>query len=89
MIAALLARPKTIEFRGETITLRRPNVADLVALLDARERGDNLVAWLIWNHVMDGDAPAFKSIDECLRLDAVAARALAGHIDELYSEGMD
>jgi hypothetical protein len=89
MIAALLARPKTIEFRGETIKLRRPNVADLVALLDARERGDNLVAWLIWNHVVDGDEPAFKSIDECLKLDALAARALAGHIDELYSEGMD
>jgi hypothetical protein len=89
MIAALLARPKVIEFRGERITLRRPNVADMAALLDARERGENLVAWLIHNHVMDGDSPAFESLEQCLRLEAVASRQLAEEIDKLYSEGMD
>lgn len=89
MIAALIARPKSIQFRGETIVLRRPQVVDLVGLIDARERGLNLVAWLIWTHVMDGDEPAYRSYEECLELDAVAAGALAAHIDAMYSEGMD
>ncbi len=89
MIAALLAKPHTIEFRGERITVRRPTVADLVACVDAGERGLFLPAWMVLNHVMDGDCPAFESIEQVMRLDGPSVIELGQEIDKLYSEGLD
>lgn len=89
MIAALTSRPKTVDFRGEQIRLRRPTVADLIALADASERGQHIPAWYVLNHVMDGDAPAFSSMDEVMRLDGPAVLALSREIDKLYGEGLD
>lgn len=89
MIHALLAKPKRIEFRGEQVVLRRPTVADLVALMDANERGVFLPAWYVLTHVMDGDAQAFESLEQVMRLDATAVNELSRHIDAMYGEGQD
>jgi hypothetical protein len=89
MIAALLARPHSVDFRGERIVIRRPRVVDLVAAIDAQGRGTNMNAWLVLNHVMDGDKPAFESMDDVLQLDGVAVLELSREIDKLYLEGLD
>lgn len=89
MIAALTGRPKSIEFRGERVTLRRPTVADMIALADASERGVHIPAWYVLNHVMDGDAPAYQGMEEVMRLDGPAVLALSREIDKLYGEGLD
>lgn len=89
MIEALLSKPKRITFRGQELTLRRPTVADLVSLVDAQGRGENILAWYIWNHVVDGGERVFASIDDVMRLDATACQELAKEIDKLYGEGSD
>lgn len=89
MISSLLTRPKTIDFRGESIKLRRPTVADVVAALDAQERAVYMPAWFVWMHVMDGDAQAFESIEQVMRLDGPGVIALAQQIEPLYAEGLD
>jgi hypothetical protein len=89
MIGALLARPHRIEFRGESITLRRPTVADMVAAADAAERGVHMSAWLVATHVMDGDAPAFESVEQVMQLEGPAVLALSAEIEKLYGEGLD
>jgi hypothetical protein len=89
MINALLAKPARVTFRGEVVTLRRPTVADLVALMDASERGVFIPAWYVLNHVLDGDQPAFESMDQVMRLDAIAVTELSRLIDAMYGEGQD
>ena len=89
MIASLLCRPLVLEFRGTQITLRRPTVAHLVAAIDATERGVYMPAWYVWNHVMDGDAQAFESLDAVMQLDAPGVILLGREIEGLYLEGLD
>lgn len=89
MIAALLAKPCTIDFRGERVAIRRPRVVDIVAALDASARGDYMPAWFVLNHVLEGDVPAFASMEEVMRLDGPAVVELARMIEPLYTEGLD
>lgn len=89
MIEALRSSPKTIVWRGTEIVLRRPTVADLIALTDASERGEHIPSWYVLHHVMQDGAPAFKSLEEVMQLDAPAVVALSREIDRLYGEGLD
>ena len=89
MIAALLARHARVDFRGEVVTLRRPTVADLVAAADAAERGTHMPAWLVWNHVLESNSPAFESLDAVMGADGPAVLALALEVERLYAEGLD
>lgn len=89
MIAALLAKPCHVEFRGERVAIRRPRVADVVAALDASARGEYMPAWFVLHHVLEGDAPAFASLEEVMRLDGPAVIELARYIEPLYTEGLD
>lgn len=89
MIAALLHRTAEIEFRGETVWVRRPTVADLVAAVDAQARGTFMPAWFVHAHVLKGDGLAFKSVDEVMQLDGPAVVELSRKIEEFYAEGLD
>lgn len=89
MIEALLARPKTVDFRGEPVVLRRPTVADLVAALDASTRGDRMEPWYVANHVLGPDGRLLYTIEEAQKLSAPACIALARIIEPLYTEGLD
>lgn len=90
MIAALLARNHVVEIRGERITLRRPRVADLIGLIDAQGRGENLMVFYILNHVIDSEGrQVFTDAEQVKSLDALAAQELAKEIDRLYTEGQD
>jgi hypothetical protein len=90
MIDALLARPLSIEFRGEPVRLRRPTVADLVAAIDAQSRGENMTAWYIAAHVLAADGSLAYSVDQAKQLHAPTAIALVrDHIEPLYAEGLD
>lgn len=89
MIEALLARPLTVEFRGEAVRLRRPTIADLVAAIDAQSRDENMPAWYVATHVLDADGANMYTLDVAKRLSAPAVIALAKMIEPLYSEGLD
>ena len=89
MIEALTARPKTIDFRGERIVLRRPTIADLVAALDRSSRGERMEPWYIANHVIFDDGQPVYTIEQAARLSAPASVALCREIEPLYSEGLD
>jgi hypothetical protein len=89
MIAALLAKPHHIDFRGERVVIKRPRVADLVACVDASERGTYMPAWFVLNHVLDGDHPAFESLEQVMQLDGPAVVELSREIEKLYVEGLD
>lgn len=89
MIDALTAANATIVIRGTAIEVRRPTVADYVALVDAGKREVYLPAWYVWNHVLFGGKRAYATVDEVMNLDGVAVRELASKIDALYLEGLD
>jgi hypothetical protein len=89
MIDALLARPLAVEFRGETVRLRRPTIGDLVAAIDVQSRGENMAAWYVATHVLDSDGAQMYTLDVAKRLSAPAVIALARLIEPLYSEGLD
>ena len=89
MLEALLARPVTLEFRGETVRVRRPTIGDLVAAIDAQSRGENMPAWYVAAHVLDSDGANMYTLDMAKRLSAPAVIALARIIEPLYSEGLD
>lgn len=89
MIAALLCRPVELEVAGERVRVRRPTVADFVAAVDASGRGAFMPAWFVATHALDGDAQAFESIDQVMRLDGNRTIALGKAIEKLYEEGLD
>lgn len=89
MIHALLATPVSIQFRGETVRLRRPVIADLVAAIDAQARGENMSAWFIAAHVLAPDGSLAYTLDQAKQLHAPSAISLANLIEPLYSEGLD
>lgn len=89
MIDALLARPSEVQFRGATVRLRRPTVADLVALLDAESRGEYLPALYVANHVIDAQGERVYTVETVKTLSAPAVIALSRLIEPLYSEGLD
>ena len=89
MIAALLCRPAELEIAGERVRVRRPTVADFVAAIDAAQRGTFMPAWFVATHALEGDAPAFDSIDQVMRMDGNSVIALGKAIERLYEEGLD
>lgn len=89
MIAALLHRTAEVQFRGETIWLRRPTVADLVAAVDQQARGTFMPAWFVHAHVLQGDGLMFRTVEEVMRLDGPAVVELARTIEGFYAEGLD
>jgi hypothetical protein len=86
---ALRGLPKTIEYRGEVVVLRRPTVADLVAALDAESRGLQMSAWYVANHVLGPDRGPLYCYDEVMKLNAPAVVGLSREIEKLYTEGLD
>lgn len=89
MIEALLAKPVTVDFRGENVRLRRPTIADLIAAIDAQSRGENMTAFYIAAHVLAHDGSLAYTLAEAKQLHAPSAIRLAQLIEPLYSEGLD
>ena len=86
---ALRGLPKHVEYRGETVTLRRPTVADLVAALDAESRGVQMSAWYVADHVLAPNGAPLCCVGEVMKLNAPAVVGLARMIEALYTEGLD
>jgi hypothetical protein len=90
MIAAFRLEPVGIEIDGEAFDLRRPTVADFVALADATQRGVSPHAWYVWNHVERGGRRVFGSVDEVANTVPLPwVLAVSREIDALYGEGLD
>lgn len=89
MIDALIAKNAFIDVRGTQVEVRRPTVADYVALVDAGKRDVYLPAWYVFNHVVRDGRRVFGTIDDVMQLDGAAVRELATKIDALYTEGLD
>jgi hypothetical protein len=86
---ALSARPLEIAFRGEAVRLRRPTVADLVAMIDAESRGPNMAAMYVSAHVIDENGNRVYTYETALNLSAPAVIGLSKEIEKLYGEGLD
>lgn len=89
MIDALTAKNALLEVRGTQIEVRRPTVADYVALVDAGKRDVYLPAWYVWNHVVRDGRRVYATLEEVMSLDGAAVRELSTKIDQLYTEGLD
>lgn len=89
MIDALTAKPLEIDFRGHRIRLRRPTVADLIAMLDAESRGHNMPAAYVAAHVIDAQGERVYTYETALNLSAPAVVALSREVEKLYGEGLD
>ena len=90
ILDALLARNVTVKFREQSVTLRRPTVADLVAAQDAEKRGVFMPAFYCAAHVLDANGETlWKSHEELRTLSAPDVIALSRLIEPLYVEGLD
>lgn len=89
MIEALNREPIELEVAGETVEVRRPTLADLVALTDATQRGVHASAWYCWNHCYRDGRRMFASVEAVMELPLPWVLAVSREIDQLYGEGLD
>lgn len=76
---------------GIEVILRRPSVLDLVTAIEISKANTDtphiFQAWLVQNHLYDGDTQVFTSTEEVLECDNGLIQELSGEIDKLYGEG--
>lgn len=88
ILDALKLKNFETEINGLKVSIRRPSALDMIAAAEFHATNPSkLGAWLVWNHLMDGDKKAFDTIDEVLASDGHAINMLADIIDKLYAEG--
>ena len=91
MNEALRGQPKTIEYRGEWVTLRRPTVADLAEALHVNATAPGEAnAWLLWRHLETrAGVQVFSSLEHAKACPLRLALRIVPMIEEMYGEGRD
>lgn len=88
ILDALKLKNFETQFGDQKVVIRRPSALDMIAAAEYHESNPSKFgAWLVWNHLLDGDKKAFNSVEEVLECDAHAVAKIADIVDKLYVEG--